>query len=57
VGSEAVGGVAGTVDVEAGGGAVGGAVLGLVAVACGSGGLSPVKGASQSASCSGSMAR
>src|SRR6476659_2034361 len=49
--SEAVG------AVEAGGGAAGGAILGFVAVACGSGRLSPVKGASQSASCSGSMAR
>lgn len=53
--SETAGGVAGAVDGGAGGGETGGPGFGLVATADGS--VSPVKGASQSATCSGSMAR
>jgi hypothetical protein len=55
--SDADGGVAGASAGGVGGGTVGSAGFGLVATAGGSEGLSPVKGASQSASCSGSMAR
>ena len=56
-GSDIDGGVAGGAVIGADGGATGGAVFGFVATAGGSGALSPVKGANQSASCSGSMAR
>lgn len=55
--SDADGGVGGASAPGAGGGTVGGTGFGLVATAGGSEGLSPVKGASQSANCSGSMAR
>jgi len=55
--SGAVGGVAGGVAVGAGDEAAGGMGFGRLAMGAGSDVLSPVNGASQSASCSGSMAR
>ena len=55
--SDAAGGVVGAVAAGAGDEGAGGMGFGRLAMGAGSGVLSPVNGASQSASCSGSIAR